>query len=240
MEDNVNTAHSTELNTNMTICNACGNEVSKKAPNCPKCGNPIKKSRKGLGCAIGCLTPILIIILLIAGINITGTIKEKQQMRKHKENYDTVVQYIKENGTYTNGSYCVSLDLNELYNTNNFTDDYTIFTCVDSNDEIYFCQTVQYDDTRENLIKINCNRNGAPHECSAKLGELLSVKGMLTSYSNNTYHYTDVVLDDGGVGMVGKADNSSADWFTLTLNNAIRHVDSFGLGISMYDLYGFE
>ena len=54
---------STSANDNLTNCKACGAVVSKKAPNCPKCGNPIKKERKGLGCAIGCLTPILIILL---------------------------------------------------------------------------------------------------------------------------------------------------------------------------------
>lgn len=44
-------------------CPNCGHIVSKSANSCPQCGHKLKK--KGLKVAIGCSTPILVVVLLI-------------------------------------------------------------------------------------------------------------------------------------------------------------------------------
>ena len=121
-ENIYNIPEETYMNNNLTTCKACGALVSKKAPNCPKCGNPIKKSKKGLGCAIGCLTPFLIVILLIVGINISANIKEYQQYKK----YDKMATFILENGVENNGTYSIEKNLSELGDV--WEDDNTIVT----------------------------------------------------------------------------------------------------------------
>lgn len=234
MENNENLNTNQEnisMNSNLTNCKACGAVVSKNAPNCPKCGNPIKKKRKGLGCAIGCLTPILLIILLIVGINISGNIKEYQQNRK----YDKVVNYIKENGVYDNGTYMISANVNKLLNLKkDIYTDYTIYACVDKNDNIYFSEFI--DEGSENVILVRCNRE-KPHKGISKIAGVQMTCEVL-NYYDDKYSFS-VPLTNGSTGVV-KENHSDMIFFSTTLNHAERLIDSFDLGVTVPELYDFE
>ncbi len=50
------------VNQNMRTCKHCGHIVAKNAKTCPSCGGKLKKN---LGCLIGCLVPLGILLILI-------------------------------------------------------------------------------------------------------------------------------------------------------------------------------
>ena len=232
MENNENINNipeETNTNSNLTSCKACGALVSKKAPNCPKCGNPIKKSKKGLGCAIGCLTPILIIVLLIVGSSITSGIKNNMREKNRIESYELLVDYIKENGEYINGKYVIGTKVSNYYNKlfamdSNLMDKSTIYSCVDENDEIYF-REVSNITGYSRITTVNCDRNGKYHECIYDFNNKIK-SGEVTSLNENKYQFI-------------AQDDASLNSFKTTFEYAAWQVANFDIGITIYDLYGF-
>ena len=119
--------------------------------------------------------------------------------------------------------------MNDLFNSNSLGD-YTFYSCVSENNEIFFATLIDdKDDDFAAMIKVDCNRDGGPHKCKAVFGGILSTEGYLSSYYNDTYHYVNISGYEEGV-----------NWFTRTLDSAVQQIEEFDIGITLYDLYGFE
>ncbi len=62
----------------MIKCSECGKEISEKAKICPNCGNPIRHKQERLKRSI---ISIMLVIVVIGGVCIIGTVKNSNKNR---------------------------------------------------------------------------------------------------------------------------------------------------------------
>ncbi len=122
----------------MHPCKTCGNIIPKKAKRCPDCGDKNRRPVQNTGCFKSVLIFIILIGLIVGGVELSSSYREKNSDNR----YDEFVSYVRENGICNNGEYTIHIDVRDVYyknsGANNSDTNATATITVDSNNTIVF------------------------------------------------------------------------------------------------------